>query len=265
MLVWCVLTVRLTKQFEGGLIKCGNYWSEQTYGHLRLQLVSESGGKDVVDQSRVSGFDFGTHVPEESPAPAGNIKRVFHLWHNDEGPRKITQIQCTTWPDFDVPDSPEVLLNLKKDVDSAIGEMCTGVADPCNLPPILVHCSAGVGRTGSYILVDAIAEALRRDLVDPHGKRPSANCNDKTVPESGKAVSFADSYSSASETSSQSSQPPLSTMDLDKPSSKSGSSEMDQDETDFSSLFLPSETASRHSSPSNKSRYVTLFCDRLDG
>lgn len=246
-----VLTVRLTKQFEGGLIKCGNYWSEQTYGHLRLQLVSESGGKDVVDQSRVSGFDFGTHVPEESPAPAGNIKRVFHLWHNDEGPRKITQIQCTTWPDFDVPDSPEVLLNLKKDVDGAVSDMCTGVGDPCHLPPILVHCSAGVGRTGSYILVDAVAEALKRDIIDPHRKRSA----DRNVPESGKSVSFADPFSSSSESLQQSGQSPVSKMDLDK-LSKSGSSEMDQDETDFSSLFLPSETGSRRSSPSTKSRYV---------
>lgn len=254
-----MLIARLTKQFEGGLIKCGNYWSEQTYGHLRLQLVSESGGQDVVDQSRVSGFDFGSHVPEESPAPAGNIKRVFHLWHNEDGPRKVTQIQCTTWPDFDVPDSPEVLLNLKKDVDGAIEEMCEGVSDECNLPPILVHCSAGVGRTGSYILVDAIAEALKREIIDPERQSPSADGKRNGVSESAKSVSFADSCSTGSDSSPRSSESPVSSMDMDK-QSKSGSTDMDQDETDFSSLFLPSETASRHSSPSTKSRYVILRC-----
>lgn len=246
-----MLTLRLTKQFEGGLRKCGNYWSEQTYGHLRLQLVSESGGTDVVDQSRESGFDFGTHVPEERQTQSGNIKRVFHLWHKDEGPRKITQIQCLTWPDFDVPDSPEVLLTLKKDVDNAIEEMCTGANDPCNLPPILVHCSAGVGRTGSYILVDAIAEGLRRELLGRGSSRRSATC-DHAVSESGKSVTFADLLFSRDESPGPILKAGESTMDIDEPS-KGGPSTQGGNAVGSPSS-LPLEPAALTPSSSSKSR-----------
>lgn len=77
----------------------------------------------------------------------------------------ITQVLGIDWPDFDVPETPEVLLNLMKDVDSVVAE--TGLEssgeDRCTFPSVLVHCSAGIGRTGSYILVDAIADGLRRD------------------------------------------------------------------------------------------------------
>lgn len=160
--------VMLTKQFEGGQLKCGNYWQEHEYGELHLRLVSQVGGDDHAAPAVQSGFDFGNTSAMPSN-PGGNIHRTFHLWHNrfpNQPPRIITQIQCVDWPDFDVPESPEILLGLMKDVDKAVST--TGLSgcgeDRCTFPPVLVHCSAGVGRTGSYILVDAISDALRREI-----------------------------------------------------------------------------------------------------
>ncbi|OXG19580.1 protein-tyrosine-phosphatase [Cryptococcus neoformans Tu401-1] len=167
------IIVMITKQFEGGLIKCGNYWGEEQYGHIKLQLISQSGGEDTALPAANSGFDFGTAgaTPKSSKFPEGsdsNIKRVFLVSHDgkpDQPPRKIVQLQCVGWPDFDVPETPDTLLKLIQEVNDAAHEArpegCHRKADE---PPILVHCSAGVGRTGSFIVVDAILDGLHRDL-----------------------------------------------------------------------------------------------------
>lgn len=114
-----------------------------------------------------TGFDFGAAVPEAKSVGEddNNIKRVFNLWHKSapEKQRKVTHIQCVSWPDFDVPETPEVLLNLMRDVDAAVEHSAGCGEDHTKAPPVLVHCSAGIGRTGSYILVDAITDALRHE------------------------------------------------------------------------------------------------------
>ncbi|WWD17075.1 hypothetical protein CI109_101512 [Kwoniella shandongensis] len=164
--------VMITKQYEGGLMKCGNYWNDQAYGPIRLQMVQQTGGEDHVQQ-QTTGFDFGPAAvtPRSSSmnnAKEQNIKRVFELSRTDkpdEKPRKIVQIQCIGWPDFDVPESPDVLLNLIKEVDSAADDVAPNAShDRADQPPVLVHCSAGVGRTGSFIVVDAILDSLRREI-----------------------------------------------------------------------------------------------------
>lgn len=142
----------MTKQFEGGLLKCGDYWSEGTYGALRLEQISVTGvEEDKPDASDTTGFDFG-YQPEKALKPQstgdkGNIKRTFMLRHMDQPsrpPRKVVQIQCITWPDFDVPESPECLLRLIRDVDETVDEIHgTGSRSDqsrANLPPVLVHC-----------------------------------------------------------------------------------------------------------------------------
>ncbi|KAJ9121500.1 hypothetical protein QFC22_002117 [Naganishia vaughanmartiniae] len=163
--------VMLTKQFEGGAIKCGSYWTDGTYGPLHLQLLSTTGGEDEQEKA-VSGFNF--HVGTDRPASGmPNIHRVFLLTHDgypDVPPRKITQIQCVSWPDFDVPEDPHTLLGLVKEVDQASEEMAADADDREHKPPVLVHCSAGVGRTGSYIVVDAMLDALRREHHTHHRK-----------------------------------------------------------------------------------------------
>ncbi|WVQ99484.1 hypothetical protein IAU59_006619 [Kwoniella sp. CBS 9459] len=174
--------VMITKQFEGGLIKCGNYWGESKYGSLRLHMVHQSGGEDQAQQP-TTGFDFGSAAvtPRSSSFPTGdekNIRRVFKLTndeHPEEPPRTITQIQCIGWPDFDVPETPETLGNLIKEVDQAVDQsLHEENDDPAHQPPVLVHCSAGVGRTGSFIVVDAILDGLRRELRRHRGSSVSS-------------------------------------------------------------------------------------------
>lgn len=158
----------MTKQFEGGLVKCGNYWQETNYGPLHLKLDSQAGGEDHGRPAN-SGFDFG--VPD-APAPnhstsdsSSNIRRTFILSndnHPDDPPRHIVQLQCVSWPDFDVPTSPDVLLGLINDVGVARTETINPGEGGEEDQPVLIHCSAGIGRTGSFILVDAILDALEK-------------------------------------------------------------------------------------------------------
>ncbi|WRT66591.1 uncharacterized protein IL334_003550 [Kwoniella shivajii] len=174
--------VMITKQFEGGLIKCGKYWEDSSFGALHLKAVSQTGGEDQVQQP-TTGFDFGPTAvtPRSSSFPTGkekNIKRVFRLSNSDhpeEPPRTIVQVQCIGWPDFDVPETPETLFELIKDVDHAVEDSTPQINDDRkNQPPVLVHCSAGVGRTGSFIVVDAILDGLRRELRSRRGSASSA-------------------------------------------------------------------------------------------
>ena len=128
------------------MIKCGNYWADQTYGSLQVHLVSQTGGEDE-RPAEVSGFNF---FPAEknfakasrrgSDAEVENIHRTFTLSNKSGEFRKVVQVQCTWWPDFDVPESPDVLLDLLRDVSIATNEVCDSGMTEANRPPILVHC-----------------------------------------------------------------------------------------------------------------------------
>ncbi|KAJ1311520.1 hypothetical protein OPQ81_010005 [Rhizoctonia solani] len=156
--------VMLTRQVEGNQLKCGDYWSGTQFGPLRLQLIATEGGKEeVVDKP--TGFDFGFNSKiDEEPQPT--IRRTFALSHTgypEEPPRKIVQFQFLSWLDMYVPETPAGLLALVKDVREAAEE--ADKHDPSARPnPVLVHCSAGVGRTGSFVAIDAILDGVRREL-----------------------------------------------------------------------------------------------------
>ncbi|GAB1285490.1 Receptor-type tyrosine-protein phosphatase C [Apodemus speciosus] len=68
--------------------------------------------------------------------------------------REVTHIQFTSWPDHGVPEDPHLLLKLRRRVN-AFSNFFSG--------PIVVHCSAGVGRTGTYIGIDAMLEGLEAE------------------------------------------------------------------------------------------------------
>ena len=75
--------------------------------------------------------------------------------------RSITQFHLTSWPDHDVPESASPLMKFHKLVMSAVDKQSG---------PLLVHCSAGVGRTGTFITVDiALEQAEKERKVDIAG------------------------------------------------------------------------------------------------
>ena len=71
--------------------------------------------------------------------------------------RRITHFQYLSWPDFGAPQTPEDFLQFLVAVrDKGLLSM------EVNGPPV-VHCSAGVGRSGTFILVDACLRRIERD------------------------------------------------------------------------------------------------------
>uniref|UniRef100_A0A8C8LTE0 Receptor-type tyrosine-protein phosphatase C n=1 Tax=Oncorhynchus tshawytscha TaxID=74940 RepID=A0A8C8LTE0_ONCTS len=75
--------------------------------------------------------------------------------------REVTHIQFTSWPDHGVPGEPHLLLKLRRRVN-AFKNLFSG--------PIVIHCSAGVGRTGTYMGIDAMMEGLEAEgRVDIYG------------------------------------------------------------------------------------------------
>ncbi|KAI0089723.1 hypothetical protein BDY19DRAFT_1087893, partial [Irpex rosettiformis] len=173
--------VMLTREVESALIKCGNYWAEGDYGPLSLKLISTTDNpereKRRKEREMSSGFfNFpqmpnGTHKENSGEKEEYTIRRVFQLTNKmypEAKPRIVTQLQYLDWPDLDVPKDPRGLLELMREVDEVVenaraeGDMQWGEGP--GRAPVLLHCSAGVGRTGGFIAVDAVLDGLRREM-----------------------------------------------------------------------------------------------------
>jgi len=78
------------------------------------------------------------------------FQRKFSVWLPDGGIRQVTQIQTELWPDLSAPEGPRLLIDLlhrAQDLHVEAGKNSNGRG----AGPMLVHCSAGVGRTGTFL------------------------------------------------------------------------------------------------------------------
>ncbi|XP_069087538.1 receptor-type tyrosine-protein phosphatase C isoform X2 [Pleurodeles waltl] len=137
------IIVMVTRCEEGNRVKCAQYWPTLETGTLTFGNIT------VV-------------IKEEKKCPDYIIRKLQISNKNEKTPeRDITHIQFISWPDHGVPDDPYLLLKLRRRV-TAFSNFFSG--------PIVVHCSAGVGRTGTYISIDAMMEGLdSENRVDVYG------------------------------------------------------------------------------------------------
>lgn len=199
--------VMLTAEQEGGQIKAHKYWSDKRHGHLRLDSLGERRAslepskihrhrdqpRPVMSQQRptannpTKGFNFTKESTTGSPDHDQPyvIVRKFTL-SNDEEPfarmREITQLQYSHWPDFGAPAHPTHLLGLIEQTDAVIRSVNGGTAsepEPTNSRPIVVHCSAGCGRTGTFCTVDSVLDMLKRQK-QARNTRQSTSMDDGT-------------------------------------------------------------------------------------
>ncbi|CAF1466097.1 unnamed protein product [Rotaria magnacalcarata] len=128
--------VMITNIKECGRVKCDIYWPQegaQTYGTIQVTLV-------------------------RTISLAYYIKRVFLIRSeaNDQlidCERLVHQFHFTNWPDHGVPSFTLPVLSFIRR-SSACSTETNG--------PIVVHCSAGVGRTGTYIVIDTMLKKINK-------------------------------------------------------------------------------------------------------
>lgn len=176
--------VMLTALTEGGQLKCHPYWSGRELGPLRLKLVSEI--KKSIDpkghrppkESQRSGRPRASTTAEKAPliAPTETphvIVRKFllsHTAHPFSPQREITQLHYSDWPDFGAPASPAQLLGLvelsnmyqRQQLDPTRSSRSNDPEPAEASRPMLVHCSAGCGRTGAFCTIDTVIDMLKR-------------------------------------------------------------------------------------------------------
>uniref|UniRef100_A0A8C5X9S5 protein-tyrosine-phosphatase n=1 Tax=Malurus cyaneus samueli TaxID=2593467 RepID=A0A8C5X9S5_9PASS len=160
------------------------------YDHNRVELTEIPGdpGSDYINASYIDGFkEPRKYIAAQGPKDETTDDFWRMIWEQkatiivmvtrcEEGKRNkcaqycvrltgtavdVTHIQFTSWPDHGVPEDPHLLLKLRRRVN-ALSNFFSG--------PIVVHCSAGVGRTGTYIGIDAMLEGLDAEgRVDVYG------------------------------------------------------------------------------------------------
>ncbi|XP_016104610.1 receptor-type tyrosine-protein phosphatase delta-like isoform X2 [Sinocyclocheilus grahami] len=132
--------VMMTKLEERSRVKCDQYWpnrATETYGLIQVTLL------DTVEL-------------------ATYCVRTFALYKSGSSEkREVRQFQFTAWPDHGVPEHPTPFLAFLRRVKSC---------NPPDAGPMVVHCSAGVGRTGCFIVIDAMLERIKHEkTVDIYG------------------------------------------------------------------------------------------------
>jgi len=180
--------VMLTREVEGMHVKCCNYWDSGQYGPFLLRMVQTTETPDERQSRQTQPTEFSWNLGPSSPPPGSKnptITRRLELCNKDfpsAGIRSIVQMQYLEWPDLNVPDDPRGILdlatNLQQEVDSipvtkpSVDNLHPDEADPntgivkrgLDHPPVLLHCSAGVGRTGGFIAIDAVLDGVRREV-----------------------------------------------------------------------------------------------------
>lgn len=166
------IVVSLTAEIERGQVKCHRYWESGNYGPFRVNNFSErripmkaSGSRQNQGQSTTSLSD-----SSEEPSEPCIIVRHFGLSHSAfpfQPLREVTQLQYPYWPDFGTTSQPSHLLQLVDECNAIIratSNTCfdTRKAMPTEHRPVLVHCSAGCGRTGTFCTVDSVLDMLKR-------------------------------------------------------------------------------------------------------
>lgn len=132
--------IMMTRLEERARIKCDQYWPSrgtETYGMMTVAITETQ--------------ELSTYAI-----------RTFQLSRQGVGERReIKQLQFTAWPDHGVPDHPAPFLQFLR--------RCRSLTPP-DTGPVIVHCSAGVGRTGCYIVIDSMLERMKHEkTIDVYG------------------------------------------------------------------------------------------------
>ncbi|CAH8861545.1 unnamed protein product [Trichobilharzia szidati] len=129
------IIVMLTRLYEDDISKCYQYWPNDI--HESIIFLSDSLSIEV------------TLLSEENHE--AYILRKFYVTSskNQENGKYVVQMHMISWPDFGVPKLNEFQILIKDYREMKCEELH-------KFTPTLVHCTAGVGRTGTFIVADLL-------------------------------------------------------------------------------------------------------------
>ncbi|NWI92980.1 PTPRV phosphatase, partial [Pitta sordida] len=130
--------IMLTVCMENGRVLCDHYWPSESgpvsYGQVRVHLLTQSSSEEWT-------------------------MREFKLWHEGlQAERFVSHLHYTAWPDHGIPESTTSIMTFRE----LVREHIQSTKDA---GPTLVHCSAGVGRTGTFIALDRLLQQMKQEKV----------------------------------------------------------------------------------------------------
>ncbi|XP_017137165.1 tyrosine-protein phosphatase 69D [Drosophila miranda] len=133
------IIVMLTNLEEYNKAKCAKYWPEKVFdtkqfGDILVKFTQERKTGDYVVRTL-------------------NVSKS-NLIGDEEDRREITQYHYLTWKDFMAPEHPHGIIKFIRQINSVYS---------LQRGPILVHCSAGVGRTGTLVALDSLIQQLEEE------------------------------------------------------------------------------------------------------
>uniref|UniRef100_A0A3B3YPM4 Tyrosine-protein phosphatase non-receptor type 9 n=1 Tax=Poecilia mexicana TaxID=48701 RepID=A0A3B3YPM4_9TELE len=147
-MVWeqmVLIIVMTTRVVERGRVKCGQYWPLE-------EGRTEQHGYFMVKNTHIQVFqDFKLSYLELYNTQSGEKREVCHYLY-------------VSWPDFGVPKSASAMLDFREHVlerrKAAVQSLGSSWRGPPGGPPVVVHCSAGIGRTGTFCTLDICLSQL---------------------------------------------------------------------------------------------------------
>ncbi|NXS56836.1 PTPRV phosphatase, partial [Brachypteracias leptosomus] len=130
--------IMLTVCMENGRVLCDHYWPSESapvsYGQVRVHLLMQSSSEEWT-------------------------MREFKLWHEGlQAERHVSHLHYTAWPDHGIPESTTSIMTFRE----LVREHIQSTKDA---GPTLVHCSAGVGRSGTFIALDRLLQQMKQEKV----------------------------------------------------------------------------------------------------
>jgi netrin-G3 ligand len=132
-----VMVTRLEEGRERLVVKCNQYWPEavsipRLYGDIKVTMTEEE--------------EFALYCVR---------KFSVQEYGNEESTREVRQFHFVAWPDHGVPEYATAILSFRQRVRQYHEKNDSG--------PMVVHCSAGVGRTGTFVTIDTNIQMIEEE------------------------------------------------------------------------------------------------------
>ncbi|XP_039217115.1 tyrosine-protein phosphatase non-receptor type 13 isoform X1 [Crotalus tigris] len=131
----CTLIAMMTQEVEGEKVKCQRYWPNAVG---KTTMVSDKLRLSLVRLQELKGFII--RIMELEDIQTGELRHISHL-------------NFTAWPDHDTPSQPDDLITF-----------ISYMRHIHKSGPIITHCSAGIGRSGTLICLDVVLGLISQDL-----------------------------------------------------------------------------------------------------